>query len=845
VAEYDEKINWAEFYSEFIKEPSISGDELKGLCPLHNDTDPSFTASVQTGQWKCYGCDKKGNAQTFLQEYMQITNAEALKILNERAGIKNKPRKYTLEDYAKAKKLPVEFLKELKIQNSKTGISIPYLDESGNAISNRQRYGDSGSGPRFTWTRGSKVSLYGLWRLPKVREAGYVVIVEGESDCHTLWYHGFHALGVPGASVFQPGWVEYMRGLNIYIFREEDAGGETFVRKICEALHQANPPWEKGDVKVLTLISAKDPSELHCKSPDDFKEHWEKALSIAEEIDYQQVAGKPEDVISDAPVQLRQVSNWRFTKDGIYVIDEKTGHPVCVCRTPILIVRRLTSAETGQEKIEVAFRRDGKWQSIITQRTTVFQAKSIPILAEYGVTATSENARMLVKFLSSLEAENIDILQRATCVSQLGWHGKQFIPGHNEDLVIDVDDSTRQWLEGYHEAGTLEDWITTVAPFRKNPIFRFILAASFAAPLLRIIGHRIFIVHNWGKTRSGKTAALKAALSAWGEPDSLMASFFTTKVGIERLAGFFRDLPLGVDERQVNTHTDFSDNLMYMLALGTGKIRGAKQGGLQATQSWRTIVLTTGEEPLTHQGSYSGVHSRVLEVYGAPFDNEIEAQKAHALGSYGAAGPAFIKEIIKMKGDELRDQHKWFLQFLTEHLNSNKEEYLQTHISALSVICIADTLIEQLLFNPEASKDEARGASLDMAMEIAEKLIRASEADAGERAWEFLQDWIKSNPKQFTDDAREPRFGFYESFKYYIFPTIMKDALEKQGFNYRSTLQNFTEKGYLKLPDKEGRYAKVKRIGDVVSRFYELEIPENGDEYHEEDDPLNDKYWNK
>ena len=33
--------------------------------------------------------------------------------------------------------------------------------------------------------------------------------------------------------------------------------------------------------------------------------------------------------------------------------------------------------------------------------------------------------------------------------------------------------------------------------FRKNPIFRFVLASSFATPLLKLIGHRIFIVYIW------------------------------------------------------------------------------------------------------------------------------------------------------------------------------------------------------------------------------------------------------------------------------------------------------------------------------------------------------------
>jgi len=49
--------------------------------------------------------------------------------------------------------------------------------------------------------------------LEGAREAGYLVLVEGESDCHTLWYHGVEALGVPGASNFEEEWAEHLQDI--------------------------------------------------------------------------------------------------------------------------------------------------------------------------------------------------------------------------------------------------------------------------------------------------------------------------------------------------------------------------------------------------------------------------------------------------------------------------------------------------------------------------------------------------------------------------------------------------------------------------------------------------------
>ena len=60
-----------------------------------------------------------------------------------------------------------------------------------------------------------------------------------------------------------------------------------------------------------------------------------------------------------------------------------------------------------------------------------------------------------------------------------------------------MDYKLQKWVNAYTSKGSLEDWIKDIKPFRKNPIFRFVLASSFATPLLKLIGHRIFIVYIW------------------------------------------------------------------------------------------------------------------------------------------------------------------------------------------------------------------------------------------------------------------------------------------------------------------------------------------------------------
>ena len=95
--------------------------------------------------------------------------------------------------------------------------------------------------------------------------------------------------------------------------------------------------------------------------------------------------------------------------------------PITICHTPLIITRRLENIETSEEKIEIAFKRNGRWKYAIYPRTTVFIARNITALADLGCTITSENAKMVVKFLYALEEANKDTIPLADSTSRLGW----------------------------------------------------------------------------------------------------------------------------------------------------------------------------------------------------------------------------------------------------------------------------------------------------------------------------------------------------------------------------------------------------------------------------------------
>ena len=64
------------------------GKNYFGVCPFHDDQNPSMSVSKDLQIYKCFACGASGNVFNFVMDYEHVTFREALNILGERAGIK-------------------------------------------------------------------------------------------------------------------------------------------------------------------------------------------------------------------------------------------------------------------------------------------------------------------------------------------------------------------------------------------------------------------------------------------------------------------------------------------------------------------------------------------------------------------------------------------------------------------------------------------------------------------------------------------------------------------------------------------------------------------------------------
>jgi Protein of unknown function (DUF3631) len=266
-------------------------------CPDHGqgrgDKNPSVSVSEGDDSQALVSCKAGCETETVVAAW-GLSMSDLFEGRDERDGgekvFGQTPRDDTatlqrcrLAEYAEAKKLPVEFLKKLRLRDAKyqgsQTVRIPYhaTDGSETAVRFRLALEKSSEGDdRFRWRSGSKTSLYGLERLEEVRKKGYVVLVEGESDAHTLWYHGIPALGIPGVDTWKPRWADHLEGVEkVYVVVEPDGGGETLKKKLSAT------PALLERLRPVRLGEHKDASALHVADPERFEERFGATLEEA------------------------------------------------------------------------------------------------------------------------------------------------------------------------------------------------------------------------------------------------------------------------------------------------------------------------------------------------------------------------------------------------------------------------------------------------------------------------------------------------------------------------------------------------------------------------------------
>lgn len=84
--EIRERVDAVELISQYV-ELKQAGRNWKGLCPFHQEKEPSFNVNRESRFWKCFGCGAGGDVFSFVMRIENVAFPEAMRMLAERAGL--------------------------------------------------------------------------------------------------------------------------------------------------------------------------------------------------------------------------------------------------------------------------------------------------------------------------------------------------------------------------------------------------------------------------------------------------------------------------------------------------------------------------------------------------------------------------------------------------------------------------------------------------------------------------------------------------------------------------------------------------------------------------------------
>lgn len=535
---------------------------------------------------------------------------------------------------------------------------------------------------------------------------------------------------------------------------------------------------------------------------------------------------------TNQPLELN-AGDWEADDSGIF---KKNGYnDEVACPHPIMPVERLVNIDTGEEKLQLAFRKGTIWRKIIVSKTVLASSNKVTELAGSGIAVTSQNARAFIQYISDMENMNYYLIPEKKSIRRFGYIPDEGFSPFVEGLIFDGDVNFKAMFQTVRSRGSETKWLETAAEVREmSTTARIILAASFASVLLEPLNCLPFFVHLWGvDSGTGKTVALMVAASVWGDPavGSYVKTFDGTVVGMEKTAAFLNNLPFCLDELQLakdsKGRTTFD---VYKLAQGVGRTRGNRSGGVDLTPTWRNCILTTGESPLTGTASGAGAVNRVIDI---------ECKSAQAVikdgmrisgavkRNYGFAGRKFVERLYQPGViDQVSERYRELFRILSDRDTTEKQAM------AAAAIILADELACQWIFS---------GQQPLTIEQVSEFLASKAAVSAGDRGYKYLCDWVTQNSNKLCGRSENPNIevlGALEDGRAYIIRSVFERILQDAGYSTAAMISYLKQSNLIETRGRAN--TKGKRINGIPTECFCLRLPsvELDDEADPDEQPL-------
>ena len=561
--------------------------------------------------------------------------------------------------------------------------------------------------------------------------------------------------------------------------------------------------------------------------------------------------------LKSAPLDERLVlpESYDIERDGsLWVAGRSARQGDCrIAHRAMYITRKLVDVYSGELRYELAYAEDGDggdaWHTRTVSGRAATDARTLLAeLGPFGAPVTNNSAGKVVDWFEAYVHANTRALGAVTSVSTSGWHAlngeRVFVThrpigkeGSSMELAIDTRGDRRKLLEALTPRGELDAHVAALRrAFDADPVCAAMICAALAAPLLGPFSSPNFAMHLPGESSRGKTSMLKIAASIYGNPTSAhwVANWNVTAVGAEIRASMLCDLPQCYDEIGGGDQ-DVIQRLVYALVNGGGRTRAQRDLALRETQSWRTIVLSTGERELGGETAATGVQVRVVQLrvsgFGKLTGTEIDALREECERHSGRVGEAWIETLVEEVNDpDAMAKHQTQLRTALVGLRIDAKNQLQGRVATyFGLLMLAEAFAAKRfgIGKPDG------GTMLELYTSLAS---RDPIADVASRGLELARNWVLSDPEAFPElevassgDLDAPRSsrvskarsGFRRADGAVLFiPDGFRRFFRSRDLSHLEVLHGWKDQGLLSHDAK--RLDKNVRLGSQTDRFYVL-----------------------
>ncbi len=714
---------------------------------------------------------------------------------------------------------------------------FPYHDEAGvvvHAQTRRVHRSEDGAGKGLKWWS-CPGEIPVPWNIRAAMPVPFapakrVWLVEGVLDALRLEAEGVSAVGCPGTQYLGEDEVDRLLavcGQNVFVVgMDADEPGVKARKRVADLLVKAGA--EALEVSWPSTWGGDSSHKDFC----DWFASGETAMPPVLESGATGDASERAPALADAPVPaVRVPKGWTVGRDGVWKAS-KVGPPQQASVVPVLVQGRMVDVVTGKEAAAVTWLDVGsdgkpKWASRVDARSTWANAKDLVRVSEYGFPVSSSTAALMAQYLT--EAMTLLPSGGEVVTSQMGWCGAGFVLGLGDGVGkaprLHVPNGMEAVLRGYRSRGTLEGWVAAARTV-SQPKMRLALYASLAAPMLEMIEEAPNVIVDFcGQSSTGKTTAQMFAASVWGLPqdkgEGIVFSWQATRVGVETMAALHQHVPLILDDStKAKDASSFIPEVTYDFSQGKGRMRGAAAGGMRPPTYYRSVLISSGEQPIAALSQKAGAAARVLTMWGRPAagwdKRQVDEFRSSLLDNHGHAGRRWVEQLLEVRGqpEVVRSLVEEYRRRVAHFASKATTEIGGRLASAFALIDLAGDMASEVL-----------GVPYDAAqMEVQWEETMAEGQDQGDRPLSALHaayTFAAANQQRFygVHSGDSPNGGWLGVWRTgltgyigFLRPNLER-LLREDGHDPGATLRQWRERGWLKVWDRERFEVRVKAWG--------------------------------